>query len=255
MTRPVALAVAVALAVGLRAAPALADPKTESLTHVNNSAKLFQGGKYADALAELMTAYSLDPQPGLLYAIAQVHVKLGECADAITWYQKFLDTHPEDRASKAAHEAIDMCATALPKTPEPAPTPTPAPALAPTPPPQPVQPTQTTEQRSTPVWYGSVVADALVLGGAVAGATGIELYHRALGDFDKANTATDYAAHHELVEDGRSARTWAIVASAGGVALVGGGIAYYMLSVRGNESTFTVTPTATGTAVMWSGRF
>jgi len=79
------------------------DPKAEAQAHVHASEKLFQAGKYQDALGELTTAYALDPQPGLLYAIAQVHVKLGECAEAITWYQRFLDTHPDDRPAKAAN--------------------------------------------------------------------------------------------------------------------------------------------------------
>ena len=250
---------ALVLAFALVPAHAFAgDPKAEAQAHVHASEKLFQDGKYNDALNELTTAYALDPQPGLLYAIAQVHVKLGECADAITWYQRFLDTKPEERAAKAAHEAIEMCSTALPKQPEPPPQPQPPPPPQPQPPPPqqppPVQP-KPVAQPSPPAWYGSVLADALVIGGGVAGVTGIELYHRALNDFDRANTATSYASNHQLVEDGHSQRQWAVIASVGGVVLVGGGVAYYLLHVHSKEPDVTVSPTSSGAVVMWSGRF
>ena len=229
------------------------DPKAEAQAHVHASEKLFQAGKYQDALGELTTAYALDPQPGLLYAIAQVHVKLGECAEAITWYQRFLDTHPDDRPAKAAHEAIDMCTTALPAQPEPPPPPQPTVQQPPLPPQQP-RPAPIAPP-SSPTWYSSVVADALVIGGGVSGVAGIELYLRALDDFDRAKTANSYARNHELVEDGHSQRQWAVIAGTGGVMLVGGGLAYYFLHVRKQEPDVMVSPTTNGGVVTWSGRF
>jgi len=43
---------------------AYADPKKDAQPHLAASAKLFGDGKYAEALDELLAAYSLDPQPG-----------------------------------------------------------------------------------------------------------------------------------------------------------------------------------------------
>ena len=234
------------------------DPKAMAQAHVHASEKLFQDGKYAEALNELTTAYALDPQPGLLYAIAQVHVKLGDCADAIVWYQRFLDTKPDERPAKAAREAIEMCSTALPKQPEPEPQPPPQTQPQPLPAAlAPVKPAPVATTTTTPgtAWYGSVLTDAFVIGGGVAGVAGIELYLRALDDFDGAKTANSYARNHELVEDGHSQRQWAIVAGVGGVALVGGGIAYFLLHVRTLEPDVTISPTNTGAVMTWSGRF
>jgi hypothetical protein len=50
----------------------------------------------------------------VLYAIAQIHVALGDCTQAITFYRRFLSTHPARMAADAAREAIDVCEHAPP---------------------------------------------------------------------------------------------------------------------------------------------
>ena len=54
--------------------------------HVDAATVLHAHRHWQEALNELTLAYSLDPQPDLLYAMAQLQVKLGQCPIAITFY-------------------------------------------------------------------------------------------------------------------------------------------------------------------------
>ena len=91
--------------------PALADPKLESKQHFEAATKAHKDGRFGDALTELMVAYALDPRPELIYAIAQIHVKLGQCPQAITFYERFLATNPKPEHAARAHQAIEVCKT------------------------------------------------------------------------------------------------------------------------------------------------
>ncbi|MDQ3301573.1 MAG: tetratricopeptide repeat protein, partial [Myxococcota bacterium] len=113
-------------------AMALADAKADAKIHIDKATALHGEGKFAEALEELKNAYTLDPRPELLYAIGQVHVQLGNCPQAITYYERFLSTKPDAGPAGAAREAIQTCKTAPPESvvtspPDPEPTPTPAP--------------------------------------------------------------------------------------------------------------------------------
>jgi tetratricopeptide (TPR) repeat protein len=100
-----------ALVVVLVAAPALAraDAKSESATHVERATSYHQDGRFALALGELEVAYTLDPQPDLLFAIAQVQMKLNACGRAVRFYQRFLTDSPDAGGHAAAREAIKAC--------------------------------------------------------------------------------------------------------------------------------------------------
>ena len=77
------------------AASAQADDSVPPPSPVERATQLYKDGKYPEALVALEQAYAVDPQPKLLYAIAQVHVKLGRCPDAIVFYERFLATNPD----------------------------------------------------------------------------------------------------------------------------------------------------------------
>ena len=103
MTRPAPLLVVVALLAGL-ALPraARADAKQEADARMAKATELYSAGKFAEALNELTVAYTLDPRPELLYAIGQMHVQLGNCPQAILFYERFLSTKPEAVPAAAA---------------------------------------------------------------------------------------------------------------------------------------------------------
>ena len=90
---------------------AFADPKDESKQHFEAASTAHKEGRFSDALNELMVAYALDPRPELLYAIGQIHVKLGQCPQAITFYQRFIDTRPKAEQAARAQKAIETCQT------------------------------------------------------------------------------------------------------------------------------------------------
>jgi len=93
---------------------ALADPKVESKEHFERASAAHKDGRFNDALTELMIAYALDPRPELLYAIGQIHVKLGQCPQAITFYERFLASHPKPEHAVRATKAIEVCKTSPP---------------------------------------------------------------------------------------------------------------------------------------------
>lgn len=240
------------LVIALLAVPlvALAGPKqrhskkqkSEAQVHIDKATDAHQAGDFETALVELQAAYALDPQPDLLYAMGQVHVKLGECEQAIDSYEQFLATNPDPDIATQAQQAIDTCKAQLPPpTPEPAP----APAVQPPPPPPPAP-----EARP---FYTDKIGDALVGGGVIALVIGGVEYASARGTLDDADAATTYAEHQELVDDAHGKRNIGVAFGVIGVAAIGVGIWHY--TKYHSEQAIAVTPTTSGGMVTWMGQF
>jgi tetratricopeptide (TPR) repeat protein len=85
--------------------------KALAADHIARAQKLHEDKQYAAALDELKTAYALDPQPQLLFGMGQLHVQLGQCTEAITFYQRFIATKPSAELAAQANEAIEACKT------------------------------------------------------------------------------------------------------------------------------------------------
>lgn len=216
--------------------------------HIERATELHKEGKYVEALAELEMAYALDQQPNLIYAIAQVHVKLGRCPEAITFYEEFLATKPDAGPAGAAREAIDVCKAAAPPTVAPDPIPT---AVDPAPPP-PIAPTA---PGLTPL-YKDPIGGALVGAGLITGVVAAVLYSGARSRLDDAETAATYQISEALVDAAARRRTYAAIAGAGAFALVGAGVVHMFVRDRGTtERAVAITPSTTGAFVTWSGSF
>ncbi|MCX5742946.1 MAG: hypothetical protein NT062_10670 [Proteobacteria bacterium] len=247
------------IACALLAAPTVAhaDAKTEARSHIDRATTLHQQNKFTEALHELLLAYSLDPQPGLLYAIAQVNVKLGNCAQAITFYERFLTTHPSEGPEASARAAIATCQANPPAVaPPPEPVPDVVPPVEVKPVDVPPPPAPSTPRSGTTPFYTDLLGDALTAGGVAVGVVSLVLYGSARTDLDAAETAVDYAASQELVDRAHRKRTFAIVTGVGGVALIGAGLARYLLHDRGIETpAVAVLPLAGGGVVSWTGSF
>jgi hypothetical protein len=246
----VATAVAVMIASPHHAS---ADPKAAAQQHIDRASKLHVQGEFAQALDELKTAFSLDPRPELLYAMGQLHVGLGQCPQAITYYQRYLATKPAPSTANAATEAIDACKTnpppAIDRPPVEEPPPD-EPAAPPVAPPKPV----TTAVTSRP-WYGDYIADGLVGAGVIVGIVGIVQYRSAAADRDRADAATDYQSYVDLIDSAHSARTTAVVLGAVGVAAIAGGFLHYVLTDRDANSGVAIIPSQDGGFVAWTGQF
>lgn len=251
MTRRIVI---VACILALRTSARADDPKDEAKQHVDRATQLHKDGKLADSLDELKTAYALDPQPQLLFAMGQIHVQLGECPQAIVYYERFLATKPTADAATVTREAIETCKT------------NPPPAIqtraAPTEPVAPAAPVRAAPVlapvRTTSVaepWYTDYVGDGLVAGGVVAGVVGIVLYRGALSDRDAADHATDYEAFSSLVDRAHTKRTAALALGIGGAALVAAGAVRLVLHHGAHEVTVVAGAGATGASVVWAGRF
>jgi len=240
---------------------ASADPRAEAKQHVDRATELHEQGKFAQALDELKTAFSLDPKPELLYAMGQIHVSLGQCPQAITYYQRYLATKPAPNTANAAIEAIEACKTNPPPPADgalaPADTAAPPanstsspqdnPGARPPPPEAPVAPPR--------AWYGDRVADAMVAGGVAAGLVGFFEYRSAVHSRDRADTASNFQSYVDLIDRAHSQQTTAIVLGVAGAALAVAGGLHYVLTERRARHTVAIGPRNGGAVVTWSGWF
>jgi tetratricopeptide (TPR) repeat protein len=235
------------------AAPASADPSAAQ-PHIDRATALHKESKFAEALDELKLAYALDAQPNLLYAIAQVHVKLGRCTDAIAFYEKFLAAKPDAGPASAARQAIEVCKT-NPPPPEVTPEPTPPP-----PPPEPTPPAFVMSP-PPPVagpepLYADPIGGVLVGAGVISGVVAIVMYRGATSDLDDAEMAATYQESEKLVDSGHSKRTYAAIATGGAVALIAAGVVHMVVRDRGGqERTVALTPSTGGAVITWGGHF
>jgi tetratricopeptide (TPR) repeat protein len=245
-----------ALAIVASVAPAAsADPRIEAKKHIDAAMALHAQEKWEQALVELSLAYSLDPQPPLLYAIGQLHVQLGHCDQAVDFYQRFLATNPGGRAATEAQQAIDSCsrhATLEPLGPDEPPPPPPTPVATPQPP-APPPPAPRLVQRA---FYTDALGDTLVIAGLACGAAVAFEYLGARSERDSADRQTTYDAYSAKLESAQSKQTLALGLGIAGGALVVGGIVRYIAHDRSEpEAALAIVPTRRGGAITWSARF
>ena len=269
-----------ALAIGL-AAPRLADagPKQEARAHVERATKAHKAGDLEKALKELLAAYGLDPQPKLLYAIGQIHTKLGQCSDASEAYLRFLASGTDARTAKVVKQAIDACKPPAP--PEPVKDmeePPPAPAKTEPPPPPPPKPVAKTEPPPPPKrvaampapeppapeptsdqakpWYRDVIGDVLVVGGVASLVLGGLAYRAALTDLDTAEGVENHDTYDELVDGARTKRLAGVALASGGVVFVTAGVLRFMLRDNRTEvRRVGVAPARGGGLLTWTRSF
>jgi hypothetical protein len=270
------------LIVALVAAPAAAraDNTEEARAHVARATRAHKEGRYDEARVELEAAYALAPRSDLLYALGQIHAKLGHCREAETYFRRYAATQHDPRVAKVVDQAIAACQPA----PAPAPvTDAPPPASAPPPTqpatdgPPPTNPASVLPPASRPApplaaprtapaavtplpprrWYQDKLGDGLVLGGIVAGAVGLIEYRSAQSDLDAAEDrtrTTTLAGYHDLVDSAHGKRTVSIVLFGAGGALVVGGVVRYALHTRDTEmGGLGIAPVRGGGVITYAG--
>lgn len=238
---------------------ALADPKAEAKAHIENATAFHAEGKFKEALEQLTLAYALDPRPELLYAIGQVHVQLGNCTQAINFYERFLQTKPAAGPAAAAKEAIETCKTAPPDTPEPEPEPQQQPDPEP-PPPDPDPPPMTRVDKDEPAggkpFYKDALGMGLVGGGIALGVASVIFYTQMNGALDDAEDAPTFAEHGDLRDEATSKRNLSVGLAIGSAALLGAGVVRFITRDTGERTNkVAVTPTGDGGLITWMGRF
>jgi hypothetical protein len=94
----------------LAPAPALAQPsarvKAQAQAHYKEGMKLFNLGRFPEAVKEFERAYELDGAPVHLFNIAQAHFKGGNPTQARFFYQRYLAEAPDGPKRKAAEERV-----------------------------------------------------------------------------------------------------------------------------------------------------
>jgi hypothetical protein len=94
-------ALALVLCVALAAAPVAADETPASVevqarAHYEAAQKLYDEGKYDEAIAEYQDAYRLKPHPNTIYNIAQAYERLLDYAQSVAWFERYLKEAPPD---------------------------------------------------------------------------------------------------------------------------------------------------------------
>lgn len=263
-------------------------PKVEAKMHMEKGAKAHKAGKFDVALTELQAAYALDPQPKLLFAIAQVQAKLDNCPEAVANYEKFLESTKDKQKKAVVKQAIDACnkkiaaappppggdalaepagTTPPPAEPTPPPATTPPPAEAPLPPAVPDNdspfggtPMQPAPQPVVTVgggkpWYKDALGDALLVSGLAAGAVSIVMYTGARSTLDDAEMAPSLDEYDSLKQDAEDKRMYAVILAGGSAVLITAAVLRYKLRDKGEARGVALTPTKGGGLITWSGGF
>ena len=133
----------------------------------------YEKGEFPEAIAEMLKAYHLIPEPGLLYNVARIYQKMDESELAQKYYRKFVsheDADP-DNVIKALAYLKELQSAASQKPPPPSvgtdepPQPAPAPSeTAPQPETPPVAKAAQPLSSCLPCWLGT---------GALVGALGV----------------------------------------------------------------------------------
>jgi tetratricopeptide (TPR) repeat protein len=243
--------------------------KGELKAHMERAAKAHKDGNYDVALDELQAAYALDPQPKLLFAIAQVHVKLDNCDTAIDYYEKFLAAEKDKSKQSVVRQAIDACNKKLdekseklektdgvfrqkkdgeppksigvdattetkvevPVEPQPQPVePPPPPPPVERPEPRPVEPpVAVVTTTESSPWYTDPIGDALVVAGVGATVGSLLMYRAAQSEVDKADNAASLELYKEHRDRAEQKQLYTVVLAGSGVALVAAGVLRFAL--------------------------
>jgi hypothetical protein len=88
--------VCVAVLLMLAGASARGDEAGDARSHYETGQRLYDQGRYDEAIGEFETAYRLKPHPNVLYNIAQAHERLLEYGESVKWFERYLAEAPPD---------------------------------------------------------------------------------------------------------------------------------------------------------------
>ncbi len=92
------IALALVLPLGAREALGQADKAAavKAEEHSRLGVEHYQAGRFPDAIREMLAAYQLVPDPGLLYNIARIYQKMGERQLALDFFSRFVKAEDAD---------------------------------------------------------------------------------------------------------------------------------------------------------------
>ena len=216
-SHPIVLSLLIALLAPLsvaRAEAPLPPAETSAEEHSRRGVQFYAEGKLPEAVREMLKAYELAPESGLLYNIARIYQKMGQRDLAIHYLKTFV-TQPgadPDRVQKALEHLEELNRAAATPAPPPAPSveeaaPEPEPAeAAPAAEPEPaaspepisVAPEAASSPDHTAAWVSfGVGGGALIVGGILGG-----LAMDSASEFNR--PGIDYAAKRSAYRRSRS---------------------------------------------------
>jgi hypothetical protein len=246
--RPRQVAVALATAIALVAAPALAMPKKRAAkASFDKGAKAYGKNDFAQARDAFAKSYGIEADADTLFAWAQAEAKLDNCGRAIELWQRLEKFDMPAANREAVKLKISECEATLraKPAPEPAPvsepTPPPEPTPAPAPPepaPEPapvVDPTPVVAQpppepetpRGRSRWKDPIGLAMLGLGVVGVGVGGAFMFQARAADQDKED-ATTHAEFLDARDRAEQKGKIGVIGLAAGGALVAGGLVWIM---------------------------
>jgi tetratricopeptide (TPR) repeat protein len=180
------------------------------IAHYEAGKRLYDQGRYPQALIEFSAGYELTRRPAFLINIAQCHRQMHEPAEAIAYYRQYLAYDSTSKDAAAIERVIAELQTQLP----PAATTSAPPELRPPPAPVP------TGRRHVLTWIGVGVTGALVVAGGA-----LEIAAKLRFDGDVAACARSVAGctqgeHDSFVLENRAAGGVLIAAGVVGIATI-----------------------------------
>jgi hypothetical protein len=111
-----------------RATAQAPDPEAlvQARSHHDRGVTEYNLGRFDSAIREFERAYELDPDPILLFNLAQAHRRAGHDARAVFTYKRYLDMDPGARYADEARQRIAELGARRPSPPPPPPPPLPA---------------------------------------------------------------------------------------------------------------------------------
>jgi hypothetical protein len=232
--------------------------------HLARGLELYGQKHYTEAVQEFRAGYAIDADVRLLYALAQSLRLAGQCAEAIAYYQRFLNSAPAPAQEAAARANLLRCreqassaqAQGPPETvPQSAETPSPPPAETPRPQPVDRHPAESNTHRApeaprasrspppstdaTPVWYADTLGATLTGGGLLGVGAGVALL--VLGNSERIEserlehgaTPGTYQQHADRLDTGRVELLAGGASTAVGLtAIVLGALRYHSVASR-----------------------
>ena len=231
-----------AVACVIFASVAYAQPNAPADVAYQEGRRLYDLREFDAAIAKFKEAYRLRTDAASLFNIAQSYRLLGDCPNAHAYYKTFQRNYPDERAEVVTKFIADL---------EPCATVTPVPSAAPVSS-EPSEPARRERARSS--------GRALRTSGISVGAAGIALVGTGVAFGVRARTTSrdlDSSAVWDPTLDEQARRADRLAKGflvGGGVALIGGGVLYW-LGHRASSSTVAVVPTSEGATLVWAGGF
>jgi tetratricopeptide (TPR) repeat protein len=226
----------------------------------------YKAGDIDAAIEDFKGSYRLSAEPTLLYDIAELYRKRGDCSSALDHYQRFLKERPEATNRAKVESRIAEMNRCVGETHKPAPPPeVHEPVRAPPiqQPPQAAVPTP-----APPAGELETPGHGKRTWGIVLGAGGVAMIGTAVYFSLQASSASDEVSqllarggtwnpHYQSVEsDGQRYQTTAtLLYAAGGAAVASGVLLYYLGGRENSHSHLAATPLAGGFGATWFGSF